>query len=87
MTEHQKALERIVQLCSKSSKPTHRTCRIYDVALEGLGLTHIQRINEIRNKLGNEAVDAYIARQEQARTRAIAKDQKRKEKYENRSGF
>lgn len=87
MTTHRKALERIVQLCSKSSNPTHRTCRIYDIALEGLGLTHIQRINEIRNSLGNEAVDAYIARQEQARLRAIAKDQRRKERHENRSGF
>lgn len=80
-TEHQKALERIVKLCSKASEPNHRLCRIYDTALEALGLTHIQRINEIRNNLGNDAVDYYIERQEQARKRALAKDQRRREKY------
>jgi hypothetical protein len=80
MTAHKKALERIAQLCSKSDNPTHRTCRIYDVALEGLGFTHIQRITQIRSSLGNAAADNYLQHQEKARLRALAKDMKRKEK-------
>lgn len=42
------ALERIATLCSTSLTLTERMVRVYDVALEGLGLTAGQRKAEIQ---------------------------------------
>lgn len=41
--ESQRACERIVALCEKSDNPTDRQVRIYDIALQGLGLVQRQR--------------------------------------------
>lgn len=76
MTNAQKALDRIARLCEKDPKPTHRTCRIYDIALEGQGLIAIQRIEMMRENLGSHAADTFIERQEQERIKAAACKQK-----------
>ncbi len=46
--EHRVALEKIVALCEKSRLPTKRTERIFDIALEALGLTANQRQYKIK---------------------------------------
>jgi hypothetical protein len=51
------ALEKIVTLCAKSRIPTNRIERIYDIALEGLGMTANQREFEIR-KMREAAIQA-----------------------------
>lgn len=78
MTNPTKALKRIVQLIEKEPRPSHRSCRIYDVALEGLGLIATQRIEMIRQNLGSHAADTFTARREQERAQAA--DRKLREK-------
>lgn len=70
MTDPRKALERIIKLCEKDPKPNHRTCRMYDVAMEGLGMIATQRIQLMRENLGSHAADTFIQRQEQERVEA-----------------
>lgn len=45
------ALERIVTLCEKSAELPERQLRLFDIALEGLGLLNGQRQEIIRAKL------------------------------------
>ena len=41
--EHKLAINRIIALCEKSSHPTTRLLRIYDICLESEGLVKSQR--------------------------------------------
>lgn len=41
--EHKKAIDRIIALCEKSRTPSKRLVRIYDIALESVGLVKSQR--------------------------------------------
>lgn len=69
--ETKKAIEKIITICEKSRQPTARVLRIYDIALESLGLTENQRA-ELINKLKQEKVQAY-------RDKLMARQQKEKE--------
>lgn len=60
--ESKLALERIVALCENSENLTHRQVRIFDIALEGLGLVSGQR-DEILAKWRQPLFDKIVARQ------------------------
>jgi hypothetical protein len=64
--EHKLAIEKIIALSEKSRIPTQRGLRIYDIALESMGLTRGQRIEEIR-KLPGGIVQGYVGRMEAER--------------------
>lgn len=53
--EHKKALDAIILICERSRQPTHRIERIYDIALQALGLTANQR-NELVLKLRHRTI-------------------------------
>jgi hypothetical protein len=53
--EHRVAIEKIVNLCSKSRSVTKRIERIYDIGLESLGLTANQRQHEIDQLVGKRS--------------------------------
>jgi len=53
--EHKKAIERIIIICESSRQPTKRIERIYDIALESMGLVEGQR-NQLLLTLKQRAV-------------------------------
>lgn len=59
------ALERIVTICEKSPSMSERQLRLFDIALEGLGLVNGQRQEIIRGKLQAKR-DRIMARAGQA---------------------
>lgn len=58
------ALERIAALCSTSNSLPDRLVRVYDVALQGLGLTAGQRKVEIQAAIQRKR-DRLAAREQQ----------------------
>lgn len=67
--ESKVALERIVAICERSGNLTMRQIRIFDIALEGLGLVYGQR-EEILAKWKQPRLDAIAARRERQEARA-----------------
>jgi hypothetical protein len=59
--ESKLALERIVAICERSENLTPRQVRIFDIALEGLGLVSGQRA-EIVAKWKQPHIDKIIAK-------------------------
>lgn len=59
------ALEKIVTLCEKSAELPERQLRLFDIALEGLGLVNGQRQEIIRDKIQAKR-DRIMARYGQA---------------------
>lgn len=58
--EHKVAIEKIAGLCLKSTQPTYRLLRIFDIALSAQGLTLNQRIETIEGRLQGPMVGKYV---------------------------
>jgi ABC-type phosphate transport system auxiliary subunit len=69
--EAEKALDRIVALCEKSDNLTGRQIRIFDIALEGLGMVAKQR-EEITGKWRQAKITARRARWEARQAAELA---------------
>lgn len=72
--ESRKALERIVALCEKSGNLTPRQVRIFDIALEGLGLVWGQRQAAI-SKWKQPHIERIALKRERQAARAAEAEQ------------
>lgn len=71
--ESKLALERIVAVCEKSENLSGTQIRIFDIALEGLGMVSRQR-EEIINKWRRPHIEKMLARRARVEAR-IAQEQ------------